>query len=89
MPCTCNRHINYTNFLEMNLIGTIAAVLFILIGVFLAAPLLFTRAFRETYRNSNIRDIVYDLPNWFYYIVLLIISLSFWFGIGVLINYLI
>jgi len=62
----------------MNQIGIIAAGLFVIIGVFMAMPLLFTHAFRSGWENSPIAN----LPNWAYYIILFIFSISFWSLIG-------
>lgn len=69
----------------MNQIGTIAATLFVLIGVFLAAPLLFTHAVRESYEKNWLKGLIQDFPNWVYYIILLFFSLFFWACIGIII----
>jgi len=68
----------------MNLIGTIGAALFVLLGVILLAPVFFTRAIRETYREAGFWEMMTDLPNWVTYLILAIIGASFWWGMGYL-----
>ena len=68
----------------MDLIGTIAAALFVFLGVIFLAPVFFTRAIRETYKEVGFWGLMTDLPNWISYLILLCVSIGFWWGMGYL-----
>jgi uncharacterized membrane protein YbhN (UPF0104 family) len=69
----------------MNIIGTIAAGLFVLLGVILLAPLFFTRAVKDTYEKFNFWEFMHDLPNWASYLVVLALSFATWWALFALV----
>jgi hypothetical protein len=66
----------------MNVIGTIASTMFIVLALLLLAPVFFTASVRESYNKFDFWGIAKDLPNWATYILLVIFVLCFWITVG-------
>lgn len=68
----------------MNIIGNIAALLFVVTGVLLLSPLFLLRAIKKSYTKNELWEFITDLPVWFHYLVMGWVSILFWVMIGYL-----
>jgi hypothetical protein len=70
----------------MNIIGNLAAALFVITGVLMLAPLFLFSAIKESYKNCNFWEFVTDIPVWIHYLAIGWLSILFWVAIGYLLS---
>ena len=69
----------------MNVIGNLAAALFVITGLLMFAPLFLFRALKESYEKCDFWEFITDIPVWIHYLAIGWLSILFWVGIGYLI----
>jgi hypothetical protein len=63
----------------MQTIGTIAAFMYVVLGVIMLSPLFLMKAIYESYEKFDFWGFMHDLPNWVSYILIALLSTLFWF----------
>jgi hypothetical protein len=68
----------------MNIIGNIAALLFVITGLLMISPLLLIRSIKESYERFDFWEFMHDLPTWVPYLLIGWLTILFWVMIGYL-----